>query len=195
MIRACSHRELRHGPPRVHRLGALASACAAALGLGVGGCSLALDLDDQIKCSADSDCPYNAGQGSCVDGFCRPPGAFDSTGATAADHPHDGVLSPERLTDQGVRRRLRDLRRRFVGETHHVDWFGDATNPGPFGYRITGSASSVPVPLRLPTSPRNGIPWGLARGFNAMKRMDVGFGRSASWAALAANARGTAAVC
>lgn len=85
MIRACSHRELRHGPPRVHRLGALASACAAALGLGVGGCSLALDLDDQIKCSADSDCPYNAGQGSCVDGFCRPPGAFDSTGATATE--------------------------------------------------------------------------------------------------------------
>jgi hypothetical protein len=85
MIRACSHRELRHGPPRVRRLG-VAWACGAALGLAGGvGCSLALDLDDQIKCSADTDCPYNAGQGSCVDGFCRPPGAFDTSGATATE--------------------------------------------------------------------------------------------------------------
>jgi ABC-type branched-subunit amino acid transport system substrate-binding protein len=83
MIRACSHRELRHGPPR--SLG-IAWAWGAALGLAGGvGCSLTLDLDDQIKCSADSDCPYNAGQGSCVDGFCRPPGGFDSTGASATD--------------------------------------------------------------------------------------------------------------
>lgn len=83
MIRACSHRELRHGPPRVRRLGALAW---VTLGLAGGaGCSLALELDDQIKCSADSDCPYNAGQGSCVDGFCRPPGTSETTGATATE--------------------------------------------------------------------------------------------------------------
>ena len=37
------------------------------------GCSLALDLDEQIPCSSDAQCMYAAGQGSCENGFCTPP--------------------------------------------------------------------------------------------------------------------------
>jgi branched-chain amino acid transport system substrate-binding protein len=47
-------------------------------------CSLALPLDDQIACSADADCLYSNGQGSCVDGFCQQPGVSE-TGTTNPD--------------------------------------------------------------------------------------------------------------
>lgn len=61
----------------------------AALGVALGlpsalACSLALDLDDKIACSADADCLYSNGQGSCVDGFCQQPG-LDGTGTTTLD--------------------------------------------------------------------------------------------------------------
>lgn len=55
--------------------------------LGVPGafaCSLALDLDQKISCTADADCLYSNGQGSCVDGFCQQPG-LGETGTTGPD--------------------------------------------------------------------------------------------------------------
>lgn len=56
-------------------LGLLAS------GLLVPGCTLALDLDQSLPCGADADCPYTAGPGQCIDGFCQPPGiGSESTG-------------------------------------------------------------------------------------------------------------------
>jgi len=57
-------------------------------------CSLALDLDQKISCTADADCLYSGGPGSCEDGFCRPPGSSetgssgtDSTTPTTTDDP------------------------------------------------------------------------------------------------------------
>jgi hypothetical protein len=62
------------------------AAWGVALGLpGALACSLALDLDDQIACSADADCIYSGGQGTCgEDGFCKPPGSGE-TGSTGTD--------------------------------------------------------------------------------------------------------------
>jgi ABC-type branched-subunit amino acid transport system substrate-binding protein len=51
-----------------------------ALGLPLGAaCSLALDLDSSTPCSNDSECEYTTGQGTCVDGFCRPPGGGEDS--------------------------------------------------------------------------------------------------------------------
>jgi len=53
------------------------------LGLFAGAaCSLTLGLDEEKACTADSECEYSDGAGSCVEGFCQPPGA---------DGPDDGV--------------------------------------------------------------------------------------------------------
>lgn len=55
-------------------------ALSLALGLPLGAaCSLALDLDSNTPCSSDSECMYTNGQGSCVDGFCQPPGSGQDT--------------------------------------------------------------------------------------------------------------------
>ncbi len=52
------------------------AALAFVLGLPLGGaCSLALDLDATQPCATDGDCTYTTGAGSCVDGFCQPPGS------------------------------------------------------------------------------------------------------------------------
>src|SRR5688572_20174756 len=73
MPRTISTRELRM------------AACGFALGLPTAlACSLTLPLDQQISCSADADCLYSGGQGSCVDGFCSPPGSSD-TSSTGTD--------------------------------------------------------------------------------------------------------------
>jgi len=49
-------------------------------------CSLALDFDEDIPCSVDDECMYATGQGTCEDGFCRPPGsASTDTEDTIAD--------------------------------------------------------------------------------------------------------------
>jgi branched-chain amino acid transport system substrate-binding protein len=50
-------------------------------------CSLALDFDEDIPCSADNECVYASGQGTCDDGFCRPPGVAsgDTENTTSGD--------------------------------------------------------------------------------------------------------------
>lgn len=52
------------------------------LPLGMAACSLALDLDEKIPCTADADCPYTIGAGQCQDGFCVPPSSASATDAT-----------------------------------------------------------------------------------------------------------------
>lgn len=56
-----------------------------ALLLALSGCSLALELDEQIPCSSDAQCMYKAGQGSCDNGFCRPPSGASSETETTVD--------------------------------------------------------------------------------------------------------------
>lgn len=56
------------------------TALGLALGLPLGtACSLALDLDANTPCTGDEQCTYTTGQGSCVDGFCQPPGSGGDT--------------------------------------------------------------------------------------------------------------------
>lgn len=64
------------------------------VGLPVGAaCSLSLNLDDQVPCTADSDCTYTNGQGTCSDeGFCVPPGGGADTSDT--DPPGDATDNP-----------------------------------------------------------------------------------------------------
>ncbi len=58
--------------PRGPRLG---WAAGFAIGVMAGaGCSLALNLDERIACTDDSECVYSTGQGQCVGGFCEAPG-------------------------------------------------------------------------------------------------------------------------
>lgn len=76
---------------------------AVLVGLAGAGCSLALDFGDKVPCSSDSDCPYTAGAGACVDGFCRPPGstAGDSeTAGTTAASTSIGATSVVATTEQ-----------------------------------------------------------------------------------------------
>lgn len=47
------------------------------------GCSLALELGDDVPCATDDDCKYGAGQGTCEAGLCRPPDG--SASATETD--------------------------------------------------------------------------------------------------------------
>lgn len=54
------------------------------LGIGLGlplgaACSLALDLSERQPCVDNDDCVYTTGQGSCVNGFCEPPGTGQAT--------------------------------------------------------------------------------------------------------------------
>lgn len=80
MTRARIHRGLRHA--------------ACGLVLGAVGCSLALELDDKIKCSADSDCPYSNGPGTCnADGFCQQPGLGETTTGNV-DDTTSGMTNP-----------------------------------------------------------------------------------------------------
>nr|MCH9685637.1 ABC transporter substrate-binding protein [Deltaproteobacteria bacterium] len=59
-----------------------------ALGLPLGtACSLALNLADPQPCAADAECVYTAGQGSCVDGFCQPPGSGNDTDGNTTTPP------------------------------------------------------------------------------------------------------------
>ncbi|MBL4685383.1 MAG: ABC transporter substrate-binding protein [Nannocystaceae bacterium] len=48
-------------------------------------CGLTLGLDEQQPCSANSDCEYSDGQGTCVGGFCAPP---------SGDGPDDSATDP-----------------------------------------------------------------------------------------------------
>jgi branched-chain amino acid transport system substrate-binding protein len=62
----------------------------AALAVGVlagVGCSLALDLDDKIACTDDSDCVYSNGPGHCAAGFCAAGEGGTSDGGTASTDP------------------------------------------------------------------------------------------------------------
>ncbi len=56
-------------------------------GLPAAGCSLALDFSDNVPCSTDADCPYTAGPGACIDGFCRPPGSTAADTGTTTFEP------------------------------------------------------------------------------------------------------------
>ena len=76
------------------------------LGLLLGGaCSLALDLESNTPCTSDDQCMYTTGQGSCVDGFCRPPGGGDETAGTTGPGPlTDGqtsTVSPDDTASEG----------------------------------------------------------------------------------------------
>ena len=70
------------------------------LGLPLGAaCSLALNLDDTAPCSADSECVYTDGQGTCVDGFCVPPGdSVSDTGDTDVDPTTGADTTPTPTT-------------------------------------------------------------------------------------------------
>jgi branched-chain amino acid transport system substrate-binding protein len=67
-------------------------------------CSLALDLDEKIPCSDDSECMYAAGPGTCdSDGFCRPPGsASDDTAGTESSDDDDDDSGTLTETSQGT---------------------------------------------------------------------------------------------
>jgi len=72
-------------------------ALVLALGLPLGAaCSFALDLDPSTPCTNDSECTYTTGQGTCVDGFCQPPG--DTEGATANDTTMGPVTASDSTT-------------------------------------------------------------------------------------------------
>ncbi|MEM7154302.1 MAG: ABC transporter substrate-binding protein [Myxococcota bacterium] len=75
------------------------------LGLPLGAaCSLALNLDDTAPCSADSECVYTDGQGTCVDGFCVPPGGSANDTADTDIDPTAGeetTPTPVTTTDPG----------------------------------------------------------------------------------------------
>jgi branched-chain amino acid transport system substrate-binding protein len=59
----------------------------AGLPAGIAACSLALDLDDKIACSADADCQYTLGPGTCEDGFCVPPAGASATEGSSSGEP------------------------------------------------------------------------------------------------------------
>jgi branched-chain amino acid transport system substrate-binding protein len=61
-------------------------------------CTLALDFDQKQPCSVDADCPYTAGPGSCVDGFCRPGGADDGTTTESATTSMTATTEPTATT-------------------------------------------------------------------------------------------------
>lgn len=74
-----------------------------ALGLPLGAaCSLALNFDDTKACSSDDECMYTTGQGSCVDGFCQPPGGGQESGDTVDPTtmgPTDGTTTTDPTAD------------------------------------------------------------------------------------------------
>ncbi len=70
------------------------------LGLPLGAaCSLALDFDDTQPCANDGQCVYTNGQGSCIDGFCQPPGSDPSDGSTTNTTNPNPTLSDTGETD------------------------------------------------------------------------------------------------
>jgi hypothetical protein len=74
-------------------------ALGLALGLPLGAaCSLALDLDPNTPCSSAGDCMYTTGQGSCVDGFCQPPGSGQDTGDSTTMGPGPDTLESDSTT-------------------------------------------------------------------------------------------------
>lgn len=70
------------------------AALSLALGLPLGAaCSLALDLDASTPCTSSGECMYTTGQGTCVGGFCQPPGT------TSQDTDDSTTAGPGTLTD------------------------------------------------------------------------------------------------